>query len=99
MEIKKKITHDFIKCELYRCLVNLGFEVYPEIKVDHMIIDLAVYHEDNLVCVIEVKNYSKRINPKLGGKQYYNYKRLGVPFFYCVGLKHINKTIKDILHL
>jgi type I site-specific restriction-modification system R (restriction) subunit len=98
----KKITHDYIKCELYRILVSNGFEVYPEVKYKEFKLraDLTVYYKGKFICLVETKNYrNQNKQPNFKGKQYKKYENSKLRFFYCVGLFNIMTTFNQIKSL
>ena len=93
--IKKRVTEAKVQAELYRLLVNLGYDVYPELKYNKMRIDLTVYRGDSLLCLIEVKN-RKRSLKLHKGKQYQKYAETGFPFFYCLNMGQVEETVKIV---
>lgn len=94
---KRYIREAWVQMELYRKLVNLGYEIYPEVKIKWCRVDLAIYYQGKIVCVIEVKNRKKKFKVNPGTKQYNKYADLGIPFTYCLSRHHIDETIKHIV--
>lgn len=104
MEIMKKRTEGKVQCELYHQLQLAGLEVWPEIKIItgeryNLRADLAVYHNNELLVLVEVKNKDAGGIVNEEGRQYQKYANLGVPFIYCLGYFQIQDTVEYIKNL
>lgn len=103
-------TEDWIKCEIYRRLVNDGYEVYPEVsfktrlkstrkgrenKFQNVRVDLVVYKDNAFKCLIEIKK-GNCTEPNKSGRQYKKYESLGMRFIYCINEGEIDKTIEAV---
>lgn len=105
-------TEDWIKCELYKRLTNLGYEVYPEIQYRNKTVeytsrrgrkrkvgvraDLAVYQDGLFVTLIEIKVRPVGKAPQVNGRQYKRYQILGLPFLYCMNELGIDETVEEV---
>jgi hypothetical protein len=104
-------NEDWIKCELYRRLTDLGFSCYPETiftlensrqrtrrnRDVRLRADLAVCRGETLICLIEIKHRPKTDKPIKKGRQYERYRELGLPFIYCMNEGQIEPTIERLV--
>lgn len=107
-----KITEEEIQFELAYKLKELGFNIYLErtFKLPYWVktkrakivtkirVDIVVCLDDEIIGVIEVKNYTKKgiresiHNPD--ARQLKKYKALKLPFCYCWNENYIDKSVE-----
>lgn len=86
-----------VQCELYRRLVNDGFDVIPEyrIRAHHIRADIAVMDSDRPAYLIEAKDTPR--NPdRTGSRQWKKYAATGIPFVYCNRLADVESVVAHI---
>lgn len=96
-----KITEGTVKSELYHQLklnhIQCVVEAY--IKEIRGRIDIGIIKNNQLIAIIEVKNY-KTNNPfKYNTKQIKKYQQLNIPVIGCSSYNNIPKILKEIINL
>jgi hypothetical protein len=92
----------YIQFELYRLLVNNGFQVYPEYKCStgqgnkHCRFDLVLHSEGEIYLIIEIKRSIKSQQEYIGTKQYTKYSAFGIPLVY-VNRSHDLSRVVEVL--
>ena len=96
----KRIPEAQIQAEIYRqfCFHDISCQLEYRLPTIRGRVDIAVYRDKELKCLIEVKRCRKdhsRPDPsKL--KQYQKYLKVGVPVFYCYGFQEISNIIYQV---
>lgn len=84
-----------VQCELYRQLVNKGYECYPELRYERCRFDLSIVLLGKIVILIECKDTKRRrINPNT--RQFVKYSSFDPELLYCLNMEEIPNVIKEV---
>jgi hypothetical protein len=115
VQVNIKRTEDWIKCELYRLLVNDGFDVYPEIEVNTPIKYTRkrgkhIGKQFNRKLRVDLAVYNNgtflcfievkdRMRNIPNGRQLKKYESTELHFIYCLNENEIYETVDYIKNL
>lgn len=84
-----------IQAQFYMRCKQAGISCLLEYKQDNCRFDAVVYKDDNVICLIEIKNYTEHTaNKKVFGgkktKQFEKYEAYGYPVFYIYNENYVD---------
>ena len=91
-----RISHTQLQAEFYRQCYNKGINIFCEYYYDDCRFDAVVYHKNQVLILIEIKNYKKKRAPNLTTKQYAKYSRYNLPLYYIVNIDDIEPIVEKI---
>ena len=103
MKINFKHNEALLSFELYRLLVNEGFCIYPEYKAVTLegkvcYFDLALYKDDTIYLIIEVKKSKKRgLHDFIKTKQAEKYKSFNIPILFVSRKYSLDTYVRSII--
>lgn len=98
----KHLPEANIQAELYRHLRNDGikccleYRMYVEEFNTFCRADLIIIKGKKIIAIIECKSRDNNFEVNKGGKQFRQYKTFGIPIFYCMNFKHVERTLNLI---
>jgi hypothetical protein len=96
--IKPRRLHSAnIQAELYSRCQRLGLECYLEYVHERNRFDALIVHQGNIVCIIEVKSYTRDKPANRATKQIDKYSKYGVPVLMLVRMADVDQIINEIL--
>lgn len=87
-----------VQCELYRRLVNRGYDVIPEYRDrrNHIRADLAVVGQWGPLVLIEAKDTPHDHN-RTESRQFRKYLATGIPFIYCDRMDEVDEVVEKVV--
>ena len=93
-----KMTEGTIKSEIYHQLRlnNIDSRVEMSLRKIHSRVDIGVLKNDELIAIIEVKNYKSNKPFNYNTRQIRKYSQLNIPVLGCCSYENISDIIKQI---
>ena len=94
----RRIPEANIQAEIYKRLKEMNIESMLEYRFKEFRLraDLIVIKNNEIICACEVKSKVSDRPVMTFGKQFQKYMKLGIPIFYCLNLKEVDRVVGKI---
>jgi len=92
----RRISSANVQAEFYRQCMNAGIKCHLEYRVDNCRFDAVIVHNDEIVFIIEAKNYKPNPQRPRAVKQLEKYSQYGIPVILLKDFSSIEPAILKI---